>query len=376
MLQWDSLHTLIVLYYYLEEAKAMDNLVPDDEIRFDELCSRNDLALIGEDVGSREELLDTLRKYLMLTRRDRRFSDYYSVRLFGYTVPDMFIKMSYRYRFESPIPINETLLISEPDLYYNKKAFDEGKINLCFVIGYSGSGKSVLTKEYEGEDIEKVSLDDIVCVKDHYTLDELKAMGDLLYSFFSGEGSKYYISINERDMFADRGEVFVKFIKFAMKFASDHPEKKYILEGIWTYLFFSDPSKFKKYAVYMKGTSLLKSKLRRIKREAANDPMTSLDRLFEFGFYAADTTFRDSNVDKWRRYFEKRPETVMKLEDNKFKTIRDNIMAEVNNINDCFVHGDADGIKEIMKNTENNGDMNITERAFIVEECKKAIADM
>ena len=103
-----------------------------------EMLKRNDIAVISDKVSSREELIESLMKYLKLPRTERRYSDYYSVKLFGCNVANMFLTMSYRFKFESPIPVNETFLISEPDLYYNKKAFDEGKINLCFVIGYSG----------------------------------------------------------------------------------------------------------------------------------------------------------------------------------------------------------------------------------------------
>ena len=341
-----------------------------------EMLKRNDVAVISDKVSSREELIESLMKYLKLPRAERRYSDYYSVKLFGCNVANMFLTMSYRFKFESPIPVNETFLISEPDLYYNKKAFDEGKINLCFVIGYSGSGKSVLTKDYEGEGIEKVSLDDIVCVKDHYSLEELKESGELLYSFFSGEGKKYYISREERNIFADHGEVFVEFIKFACEYAAAHKEMKFILEGIWTYLFFDDPSGFDDYAVFMKGTSLVKSKFRRIMREAQNDVYESLDRLLDFGVYAADTTFRDINVDKWRRHFEKKPETFIKPEDNYFTCLAETVMNEVNIINEHFVKGDADGIRKIMKRVETSDDMDITEKKILAEECKKALADL
>ena len=354
----------------------MNALIPDEDITIEELQKRPDVAIISDEVSSREELVECLMKYLKQTRGERRFSDYYSVKLFGMSVPDMFFTMSYRFKLESPIPMNETLLISEPDLYYNKKAFDDGTINLCFVIGYSGSGKSVLTAEYEGEGIEKVSLDDLVCVKDHFTMDELKDSGELLYAFFAGPGAKYYISREERDPFADRSEVFVKFIKFAMDYAAEHKEKKFILEGIWTYLFFDDPAKFNKYAVFMKGTSLIKSKLRRMKRESESTPVESIDRLLEFGFYAADTTIRDGNMDKWRRHFEKKRKTIIKQENNKFTALRDNIMSEINSINDRFVHGDADSIKEIMSRVESSKSMEITEKAIVIEECKRAIADM
>lgn len=341
-----------------------------------EILKRNDVAIVSDKVSSREELIGSLMRYLKLSRPNRRFSDYYSVKLYGCNVANMFLTMSYRFKFESPIPVNETFLISEPDLYYNKKAFDEGKVNLCFVIGYSGSGKSVLTKDYDGDGIEKVSLDDIVCVKDHYTLDELKEAGELLYSFFAGPGSKYYISREERNLFADHGEVFVEFINFACKYTSEHREKKYILEGIWTYMFFDDPSKFDEYAVFIKGTSLVKSRFRRILREAENDVSEALERFLDFGVYAADSAFRDINVDKWRRHFEKLPDTVIKHEENYFTELADNISKEINGINECFVREDEAGIRKIMKRIEKSPDVDLAEKAILLEECKRAIADL
>ena len=354
----------------------MSALVPDDRLSLEELKKHKDIALISDDVSSREELIESLMNYLKLNRKQRRYSDYYSVKLFGCNVCDMFISLSYRFKYEPLIPMNETFFVSEPDLYYNKKAFDEGDINLCFVIGYSGSGKSVLTREYEGDGIEKVSLDDLVCVKDHYTMEDLKVMSSMLYSFFAGPGAKYYISIKERDLFADRSEVFTEFIKYARKYASAHKETKFILEGIWTYLFFGDPSKFDKYAVYMKGTSLIKSKLRRMKRESSNTAVESWDRLLEFGIYAGDTTFKDSNVDKWRRHFEKKKETVIKQEDNYFTLLKQNIMAQINDINGCFVHGDAEGIKAISKKASSDCKMDITEKTIVIEECRRALSDL
>ena len=351
-------------------------LLSDEEINFQEINKLSDVAVVSDEINTREELRESFMRYLKLARPNRRLSDYYSVKLFGCNVSDMFLNMSYRLRFESPIPMKETLFISEPDLYYNKKAFDEGDINLCFVIGYSGSGKSVLTKEYEGDNIEKVSLDDLVCVKDHYTMDELKEMSGLMYSFFAGPGEKFYISREERDVFSDHGEIFVNFIKYAWEYASAHKEKRFILEGIWTYMFFKDPSEFNDYAVFMKGTSLVKSKFRRLVREAGNSPVESWDRLLEFGVYAIDSTLRDGNVDKWRRYFEKDPKTVIKPEDNAFTVLHTNTMNEINNINDRFVHGDERGIMSIMDNVKVNEEMDLTEKTVIVEECKRALADL
>ncbi|MBQ6018377.1 MAG: hypothetical protein IJL19_10895 [Clostridiales bacterium] len=68
----------------------MNALIPDEQIDLQELQKRTDIAVISDEIASREELIDSLRRYLMLPRKDRRFSDYYSVRLFGCNVPDMF----------------------------------------------------------------------------------------------------------------------------------------------------------------------------------------------------------------------------------------------------------------------------------------------
>lgn len=354
----------------------MEKLLPEELVSYENLIARNDISLISDEVSSREEFQDAFMKYLMLSRRDRRFSDYYSVKLFGSNVPEMFFSMNYRFKLDTIIPMQETLFFSEPDLYYNKKAFDEGKINLCFVIGYSGSGKSVLTKEYEGSNIEKVALDDLVCPKDHFTLDQLKETGELMYSFFAGTGAKYYISREERDVFADHSAVFVAFIMYAMQYATTHKDKKYILEGIWTYLFFEDPSVFDNYAVYMKGTSLMKSKFRRLKRESYNSPKDTWYRLIDFGIYAGDSAAHDSNVDKWRRHFERERTTIIKPEANYFTILRENIMAQINTINDCFAHGDRDGINSIMQRAIESTSIDKTEKSLIIEECKKALADL
>ena len=40
--------------------------------------------------------------------------------------------------------IRESFLFNDKDIYWNKDKFDSGEINLCFITGYSGSGKSTM----------------------------------------------------------------------------------------------------------------------------------------------------------------------------------------------------------------------------------------
>ena len=51
-------------------------------------------------------------------------------------------------------------------------------------------------------------------------------------------------------------------------------------------------------------------------------------------------------------------------------------MAQINSINDCFVHGDKEGIESIMKKASSDCKMDITEKAIVVEECKRALVDL
>jgi hypothetical protein len=351
----------------------MRALLTDDKLSLEELMRHKDIALISDDVSSREELIESLMKYLKLNRKQRRYSDYYSVRLFGCNVCDMFISLSYRFKFEPPVPVNETFFISEPDLYYNKKAFDEGSINLCFVIGYSGSGKSVLTREYEGSGIEKISLDDLVCVKDHYSLEGLRRESMMLYSFFTGAGSKYYISRQERNLFEEHDKVFVDFIEYAREYAASHKDRKFILEGIWTYLFFGDPSLFDDYAVFIKGTSLIKSKLRRLRRESSGGVGGTWNRILEFGIYMTDSLLYDSNVDKWRHHFEKKADVVFKTEESRISILRESVMNQMSVINSCFVHGDDEGIRNLMESVSSEDS---PQARFVIDECKRALEDL
>ena len=66
----------------------------------------------------------------------------------------------------------------------------------------------------------------------------------------------------------------------------------------------------------------------------------------------------------------------MKLEDNRYTLLAQNIMKRMHSINDFYVHGNAAGIKRIMKRTSENKRLDKTEKTIIVEECKRALADL
>lgn len=172
--------------------------------------------------------------------------------------------------------INEGYIKNEPDIYYNKEKFDSGEINLCFITGHSGSGKSTMGRNMANKDskVEHYELDDVVWNKETYTMENLKEYGDLIYTFFKGPGKKYYFTnedVRSGKVKPYKGQyekdLIIDFVDYAIKFSNSHKNIKYVLEGIWIIMFI-EPSKLKDFAVYIKGTSLLVSNFRAAKRDS------------------------------------------------------------------------------------------------------------
>lgn len=172
--------------------------------------------------------------------------------------------------------IEEGFLKSDKDIYYNKDKFDSGEINLCFITGHSGSGKSTMARSMQSNKVEHYELDDLN-QNYKFTDNNLKEYGDLIYSFFKGPGKKYrYHSYDDMqnctNPLDDSGDEFDKFVnrdfvKYAMKYAKSHKNTKFVIEGIWLYFFFK-PEELKDYAVYIKGTSRVLSAFRAAKRDS------------------------------------------------------------------------------------------------------------
>ena len=225
--------------------------------------------------------------------------------------------------------VKESVLINEKDIYYNKDKFDSGEINLCFITGHSGSGKSTMglnaTKGNEDK-VNTYSLDDLQWSW-KFSDDNLKEYGDLIYSFFNGSGKKYRIPYRiEKDgklrgltsddvnkWYNDNGfksltdyvdKASNAFIDYAIRYAKSNKNKKYIIEGIQLFLFIN-PNKLKDYAVYIKGTSALISTLRGVKRDTLG-PTHIVDNMDMFYRRIKDTigiNGFESKISQYRKYF-------------------------------------------------------------------------
>ena len=216
------------------------------------------------------------------------------------------------------VDLNESILFNTSDIYYNKDKFVSGETNLCFITGHSGSGKSTMGREMHDKNnkIDHYELDDLLFVKDHFTMSQLKEYGDLIYSYFNGRGKKFYTTCNElkeNNVPASEYEdvLYVDFVHYAMDYAKSHKNNKIVIEGIWLYCgnFDSekgwfDPSEFKDYAFYIKGTSMIISKIRAVKRDTEN---IKKNKIFiaasEFSKYWKWYLLNEKRISVFRKYF-------------------------------------------------------------------------
>lgn len=349
---------------------------------FEQAIRDTSLVMIDENISTQRELNRVYFRYKALPKNRKRFSNYYSNLFLGHNVTEMYFIMKKKLKAESDIfekMPSESYVLSEPDLYYKENDFNSGATNICFILGHSGSGKSVMASNLVGDDIDHIELDDLLLIKDHYSIDDLKEYSYMFHSFFTGEGEKYYIGEEERNRIPREeyeDKVFVDFIKFAMDYAKQHRDKKYIIDGIWIYLYFDDPSVFEEYAVFIKGTSFLKSKIRTLKREMKRDKETVNDRRKMFGREVRNYLLDEKKIEAYRSFFSNKPDTVLRLESNDVTQTYEVVNNEMNNIDKCFVDSDADGIKAIMEKTEANTELSNFFKLIIINECKSALSDI
>ena len=270
-------------------------------------------------------------------------------------------------------------MVSEPDLYYKGESFNAGETNVCFILGHSGSGKSSMARTLEGDQIDHIELDDLLLIKDHFTMEQLKDYSDVLYSFFNGEGAKYYIGAAERDSVPKEDyedKVFNEFVHYVLDYAKKHEEKKFIIEGIWIYLYFDDPSVFKDYAVFIKGTSFLKSKIRAVKREMHRDPETLQQRKQMFGRETRNYLLDEDKINRYRIYYSGLEETVFREETTSANRKAEALISKLNRIDELFMDEDEEGIIEIIRAAEADQEFSHLSRLRIIGECQSALLEL
>ena len=342
------------------------------------------LAIITEEITTPLALNKAFFRYRTLPKKQKRYSNYYSTRFLGHDVEEMYVLLKDKMAAERDpfkdvqTPV-EKYAHTEPDLYYKEESFNAGDTNLCFILGHSGSGKSIMARTLEGDHIDHIELDDLLLVKDHFTFEDLDAYSDMFAGFFRGEGAGYYIGVEERDRLPKEeyeDKLFIDFVRYALDFAKQHPEKSYVIDGIWIYLYFDDPSVFEDYAVFIKGTSFLKSKIRVMKREHQRDKEEIADRKQMFGREVRNYLLDEDKIDRYRNYFGEKPETIYREEASEADKKAEAVLSELYNINKCFVNEDANGIIEIKKKAEANPELSRWDKLRIISDCQAALIEL
>ena len=172
-----------------------------------------------------------------------------------------------------PEPIKEGFLFSEKDLAYNYDEFRKGKVNILFITGHSGAGKSTMARRLA--DVAKadyVDLDDIIS-PELFSDEGLKDYGQVVYDFFTKDKTGIKYRHGNLDSIKSGSEQYdylldlaSAFIRFAIKSG-----KRLIIEGIELFILL-DASKLTydellNYGVIVMGTSGIKSSKRAVDRD-------------------------------------------------------------------------------------------------------------
>ena len=219
----------------------------------------------------------------------------------------------------------EAYIKSAKDLYYNKDKFINGEINICFITGQSGSGKSSMAGAMSkgSESIEHIDMDEVVMNRAKRDLEQFKKDMPMAGAFFSGPGSGFFnkdkkdrlpsnksntdkVKNHFKKPYDEHNEKITKaFVAFAISYARSHKDTKFVVEGTWIFRFV-EPSVLKDCAVCIKGTSAVTSLYRAGKRDnALGANVLSADRWLG----------REGALEKYRKYFLARMKSDKK-EDN------------------------------------------------------------
>ena len=230
--------------------------------------NKNNNPGVKEDNGSRlqakEKAVKDLNKYSYIRLTNNNFGQLLSLMaLLKYNLLEDNTNPVYRIN-ESGL-INEGYIFSKDNLFINFDKFKDGKTNICFVTGLSGSGKSTeaekIAKEYNAEWIEL----DIFEHCKSFSDSELKQAGQVFYDYLSNHKDIWNKLKNNELHGNDLNNEITKFVKYCIRWCLKHKENKWIIEGVQIFSFV-DPKEIKSYPIVFIRASMLKSILQRWKR--------------------------------------------------------------------------------------------------------------
>ena len=260
----------------------------------------------------------------------------------------------YKECFTQPENVTEGMIEEDPDIFYNKIKYENGDINLLFITGYSGGGKSTFSNSEKKFLREVVDMDKIILFTnkpDEY----YKKLGKFAYSFMTGPG-KQFREREDKDItiknMSDgyRKKISKSMINYAEQYASAHKNIKLVMEGVWIYRYIN-PADIEQYAIYIKGTSLKTSTERAVKRDNAiaikNGTSNALKRIGYAGLKtvmaAKDALF--GHMKKFQKYY--LPKYIKQMQTESIKTSK-----KAKNTAKHFIHDAAKKIQDMTESTD------------------------
>ena len=177
--------------------------------------------------------------------------------------------MIYGHKFLPENYINESVLFNSKDFVYNLDKFEQEKTNILFITGYSGGGKSYLSRELAKKyNVELVEYDVISFIYKHKNkIDKNSLIG----RFFSENVlAKKYLESGKKDLQYSIDVLYPELMGFIQL-----NNYRCIVEGMQVFMAIEagavDENFYRDYAMIIKGTSAIKSSFRAIKRDFGPD---------------------------------------------------------------------------------------------------------
>ena len=202
--------------------------------------------------------------------------------------------------------INESYIISGKDEYINMDKFFSGESNVLLITGLSGSGKTTLARKFSNKyHINWLQLDALAnYAQGMLDLKYVKKYEPGLYEYINSRNIKY----GDRDAFDEYYFGFYRdYIHFLIDWCKSQ-DKKFIIEGLQIYWIYEKGDKFiLDNPIIIKGTSVLTSTIRGVKRDNKEDnitnPIKKMDEYIDRGKYLA----------KHHKYYEQFKRDLMSL---------------------------------------------------------------
>ena len=168
----------------------------------------------------------------------------------------------------------ESMIFSQKDYVQNFDKWKPGSNNILYITGYSGSGKSTLSKEIAKKyNAIVIEIDIFEWGYDSSGIGIINKCKSKLPDYKKGLESKWK-NPDGSDMPDDDVVALIsKAANYALSICKKDTKNLYIFEGLQIFRRFN-PSKLKSAPLIIKGTSVLVSEFRSLKRGIANNKMS------------------------------------------------------------------------------------------------------